>query len=432
MLFFNLVDWSRIPGKIKRLSLPLLVCLTLISVLGSMNALAGQQVIIDGTPHIQNGSTPSQGIEEISLRELWRAGGEEDSEIIFGLICQIRGDQEGNVYVYDAQFSHVHHYAPDGELVQTLFGQGEGPGEMRRGSDLLLHPNGDLSLLASFGGKIVTVAPNGDPRPSHAIETENGFSNLYSGLHRQGNLILGCKESIQLDRDMASRHLSYIASFTDDGEEIARFAQKEREIDYLNNFTFRESEALEDLLFNFTVGPDGRVYSFTSQNEYAISVYNPDGSLDRIIEREFTPLPRSAKSKSRMEALVERRFRTFPFDLSIEIEDIEPTVNWLHRGLHVDDDGYLWVRHSRSGLDQKEGILLTYDLFDPSGHFVKQVAVACEGNALYDGLFFAGENRVIRVPGFTDAMRTHFGGGQGGFEGEAEPDAPEVICYQIQ
>jgi hypothetical protein len=36
-------------------------------------------------------------------------------------------------------------------------------------------------------------------------------------------------------------------------------------------------------------------------------------------------------------------------------------------------DGNIRVTHSRSALDQPQGVRLTIDVFDPQGHFVKQV-----------------------------------------------------------
>ena len=39
--------------------------------------------------------------------------------------------------------------------------------------------------------------------------------------------------------------------------------------------------------------------------------------------------------------------------------------------LAFDADGNLWVTSSRSGFDEPEGILTSWDVFDPDGHFIE-------------------------------------------------------------
>jgi hypothetical protein len=163
-------------------------------------------------------------------------------------------------------------------------------------------------------------------------------------------------------------------------------------------------------------------------------VFNADGSVDRVIEREFEPVKRSARSARRMRELAERRFRTAPFEVEYHFEETEPVVAWFHRGLQVEDDGRLWVRHARSGFEQPNGVMLTLDVFEPGGHFVKQVSFACDGDGTYDGFFLLGDDRVLVVKSFVDSMRDWFGGGRGPISQGEDAEGPgpvEIICYRI-
>ena len=99
------------------------------------------------------------------------------------------------------------------------------------------------------------------------------------------------------------------------------------------------------------------------------------------------------------------------------------------RGLHAMPGGEVWVRTSRSAVDQPPGVMLTYDVFDPEGHFQEQVGVACPGDGQEDALFFAGPKRMILITGFMDSVRAMFGGLAS--EGDEEPEPMQVVCYRV-
>ena len=94
-------------------SVPLLICLVLLT----QTALADSPVreIIDGVPHVKNGSTPTTGVQALRMNELWRVGGEGAEEILFGLTPKVCTDGKGQVYVLDSQLSQVLVFSPDGE-----------------------------------------------------------------------------------------------------------------------------------------------------------------------------------------------------------------------------------------------------------------------------------------------------------------------------
>jgi len=409
----------------RRGALPGLVAM----LLATGSAVAGDLVRVDGDLHVRNGDTPSGASEVWRLDELWRAGGADDEETFFGLITRVLADEAGCVYLLDAQRKQVHVFGPGGDARPALSREGEGPGEVRSPRDLVLGSEGSVGLIEGFPGRVVTVDRQGNPI-SRAFEDRSSVQ-FVSAVLRGGVLVVGCVASQPGDRDLTSTRTSRLTRYSLNGQPGATYCERERAIDYQNQYVFSEDEAMVDFLWCFDVAPDGRVYAFTERDRYAISVFHPDGRLDRIIERAFVSRERTPEERRRMEALVERRFRTFPFDLTVEISDTEPAVNWRHRGLHVAEDGTLWVRHSRSGVEQPAGILLTYDLFDAEGHFVRQVSLAGEGSAETDGFFFVGNDRLVRVRGYVDAMRTVFGGGRGGFEGEGDPEPAEIVCYRL-
>jgi hypothetical protein len=98
----------------------------------------------------------------------------------------------------------------------------------------------------------------------------------------------------------------------------------------------------------------------------------------------------------------------------------------------VDAAGRLWVLPGRGIREQPEGMLLSYDVFDSAGHFVEQVAVACEGNPLYDALFWISPDTVVLVTGYMGALAAQFGRAAAVDTDEEEATPQSVICFRIQ
>ena len=143
-----------------------------------------EEVTKDGVVHVMNPATSKEKPISITLEEDWRIGGEDDEEI-FGVITSIISDKEGNFYLLDSQLNEVKVYASDGEFLRTIGREGEGPGEFRNASNLFLVPNGEIGVLQSFPGKIVTLTSDGDPGAEFPLpEIEGGgFRILMQAKH---------------------------------------------------------------------------------------------------------------------------------------------------------------------------------------------------------------------------------------------------------
>jgi len=101
----------------------------------ALPSAAGEEVMKDGVLHVVNGSEPSGGTQTMHLEEIWRVGGEDDEETVFGIINKVLIDDANNIYLLDAQLSEISVFSPEGELINTLGREGEGPGEFRGPTD---------------------------------------------------------------------------------------------------------------------------------------------------------------------------------------------------------------------------------------------------------------------------------------------------------
>ncbi|MBU1698790.1 MAG: hypothetical protein KJ970_11430 [Candidatus Eisenbacteria bacterium] len=385
-----------------------------------------EEALVNGVVHIRNGSTPQKGIDTYHLEELWRLGGADD-ETIFGLISQVISDSEGNLYLLDTQLSEIRVISPDGAPLGTLSHEGDGPGEVRQPFDLDFMPDGTLGMAQMFPGKIVKVDKEGHPAGDLAVggqdPTQGGFAVLLDVSVKGGNLFLA---GINITMAEGIQNLtSFLSKYAETGEEKVRYLEKATTLDF-SNIEIIERDRYFVFPRRWDVDAEGNVYAAAERDRYAIHVWTPDGTLKRVIEREFQPWKRNEKDLGRIQAVMNGQTSRFPTEVKTEIEEYEVAINTIH----IDGDGMIWVISSRGNHDQPDGIMQTYDLFSPEGHFVRQVAIACEGRGEDDGLIFVENDRVVLVKGLIDAAVSLQGGVGAGEDDEAEP--MEVICYRIQ
>lgn len=405
-----------------------LLNLFLVLFLAAATAYAEPQVV-------KNGAEPAHGVKQIEMEELWRVGGADDEDNFFGLVTQAEMGPDGLIYVMDVQLCQVFVYDEEGNLVKTLFRQGDGPGEIRQPRDLVIMPDGAIGLVQEFPGKIVLVDADNNPRPS--IEprlgdaADGGFVAMTRADQRGGTFLIASVEiKPGADQTTQSRQL-YLATLNEENLVNEPLITKDAHWDF-TNFTYRETENLPPFIWSSALGPDGRIYSSSERNEYRIKVWAPDGTLERVIEREYTTVQRTAESTAWIRGLLEAAFAQVPFPVALELSDTEPDINWLNRGVQVDDGGNLWILPSDGTIDQPEGVFATYDVFTPDGKFDHQVQAVCEGDGTEDGIFILGEDRAMVIKGYIDATATMFGGGGAALEDEGEEADPmELICYRI-
>jgi hypothetical protein len=402
---------------------------SLLSPLWGPLARAGEEVEIDGRLHIRNPAEPPQGIQRITLEKLWQAGG-EDEELLLGLPTRVVAGPEGRIHVLDAQLNQVHVFSPDGALLATHFREGDGPGEIRNPSDLLVTGDGTMGVLQEYPGKVVRIDRAGTPLPSVFIggDAENRpRALLMSGSGRGENLTLCGMQVLGSGEDRRNRQ--FLAAFDPDGSEIVAHVEVVEARD--RSAPPSERDLLKPYILGWDVGADSRVYVAMSWDRYEIWVFNGIEGFERVIEREYEPWMRTSAEKERLQAM----FSAGGGDpsMTLEVSETAPTIAFYQRGVQVADNRELWVLPSRGNRGLPDGVLARYDVFDPQGHFQRQVEFVCDGDPWNDRLIIIGDDRVIRIRRFVDALVTSLGpGGLPPVEEGAEEEIPAVICYRMR
>jgi len=400
-----------------------------LAVAGSVPARAGEEVTVDGVLHVRNTDQPSRGVRTVQLEELWQAGGEDDEEIFFGVINKVLVDDANDIYLLDQQLSEIMVFSADGELIKTLGREGEGPGEFRRPADMAFMPDGTIGVVQTFPGKVIKLGLDGTPagtwQPTRDA-AEGGFFAMVNLRPAGGNLVAS---GIDIAVDQAAgevRRHSFLSSFDPAGKLLVEYVARDVTMSF-QDIKFKEMELMDFIWRRMDVAPDGRVVVAIPRYGYQITVFAPDGTVERVIERAYESWDRDEEITELWTSILETTASTqAPPGTPIEIEDREPDVEFLR----ITTDGAIWVLTSRAIYAHTDEGFTTYDVFDPNGHFVEQVRFMCEGDPRDDMLFFGSDDLVFLVEGFMSAALSGMGASSGDEDEEAEP--MKIICYRMR
>jgi len=377
---------------------------------------------------ITNDATPAQGIVTAKLHELWRAGGDDD-EVFFGTIAVIRTDQAGNTLLLDSQLAEVHRIAPDGEHLNAVGHEGDGPGEMRRPNDMFIAADGTICVLQGFPGRVVRLHPDGTPAGEATYSQGEGgagqFAVMVRGLAAPNGMVLaGIRMSFGGSSQSTQNY--FLAQCDNDGHEVHSLLTKENVIDYAD-FVMDEM-AMDFIWRRLAAGPDGRVVVAPDRDAMAFSVYTADGVLERTFSRDYDGGKRDDAERGnahRILAAIGANYPTPP--RSITIADREAAVN----GLWVTNDGRVWVQPGHREAELPPGTWALLDVYDAAGHFERQVALPGQHDETTDNLSIQPDGRCVVIVGALDAFLSQ----QAVSSEQTEDDETsplEVICYSME
>jgi len=387
----------------------------------------------DGVEQVLNPRDPLRGTRRYAIVERWRVGGEE-LEPLLGVISDVEMDEAGRIYLLDRQLAQVVMLSPEGELLNELGREGDGPGEFRFPIDLFLLADGRVGVAQARPAKVVYLDRAGLPAGSFALGEdepgEGGMQMLLSVLSRGDQLVL-ISRAMQRRADGVERTFR-LARYGSDGLQQQVLLER-TQASALMHRRYVERDEYFVHRGRCALGPNGRVYAATERDRYAIAVFDSAGECERVIAREFEPWPRSAEEQARVGQGLVMRVRGRRVRPEVIAEPHEPAITQLH----VDPNGQLWVLSARGHREQPAGVFATYDLFDRRGRFVERAAILADAEADRDRIHLLGADTVVLVKHFAAAAQSLFGdAGDGMGAGpetadEAEEAAPlEVIVYR--
>jgi hypothetical protein len=243
---------------------------------------------------------------------------------------------------------------------------------------------------------------------------------LIQGQARGGSLVLA-----GITQGFANGTLDqtyFLANFGDDGAETSRFVEKKAQQSFAAMVL---DEAVVDFPWaRFDVTGDGHVVVAPSRDDYTVEIYAADGTLERTFSRPLEPWQRTEDDTNRMQMVMEAQGRNYPVMPEIVIMDTEPALNRLQTLA----DGSIWAVVNRDLREAGEGVLITYDVFSPSGEYLQKIELMGEGNGLNDLVQIIDNDHALVVRGFWSSVAASMGAS---LDEEEEPAPMSVEFCRI-
>lgn len=287
--------------------------------------------------------------------DLTIGGGETEEEQMFHDIRTLDVDQEGNIYVLDEGASDIKVFNGGGKYVRTIGRQGQGPGEFAFPIMVLVTPQAEL-LVHDMNQRSLKI-----------LDREGNFLRQISIADRfqfSGPRFLPAERMAGSYLVPAQQPLAELTLFDSELKPVRTIVS--RPVEPPPVLHYFAGNSMTGLRWN--INSRGEVvWADFLDPEYALYVYDSQGTHIRTIEREFDVIRITEADK---EPLLRKMFgdNPPPPQWDIRFPDRYPPFS----GISCDDSGHIYVKtYRQNGQDVAEA----YDVFDAEGRYMAQITL---------------------------------------------------------
>ena len=377
----------------------------------------------------QGGSEPSHprdGSVRMRTHETWRLGANDD--LLIALPTDVKIGPDGNIYVLDLKMLDIKVISPAGAHVRTIGREGEGPGEFRRPNGIAFLPDATLGVAQLSPGKLIGLHLDGkaahDMRPAAVVGNAGTIvlTGVYSG---GGNLVLSGYEVVTDEKKQEMQRVFFVRRYASDGTPGQTYFTSTSRLVFGAETIIHESD-VDTPVSRIAVDSSGRVYIAEGRESYDISVYRPDGGLERTVGRKFESLKRNGLGKSLARNVLAASYRRIP-GVKIEVSELEADI----QRIRVADDGLIWVQSSRDVFEQPNGVFAGWDVFSLKGEYLRHVEIEAPGSPVFDDMILTDDGYVLMVTNLTDHWLVNAGLPSAAKYIGREGQDLEIVCYAI-
>ena len=281
--------------------------------------------------------------EELSIGE---ARGQE--EYLFSRVSDIAVDEEEKIYVLDSKESQLKVFDKNGEYSKAIGKKGQGPGEMRGPTSLVITSQQEILVNDPSARKIHFFTLDGSYLKSVSQTKNWNFSS--PKVDQQGNIVAGYM--------IPDQEVTYgLKKFDSQLKELFTiFSKKILKYPYLNPFFPRcywEVTREGNIIWGF---PDN----------YELSVLNPEGILLKKIVKDHTPIKITQEEKDNAINEAWGGYEKIPSEIKLSWDKYHNAFMFLS----LDEDERIFVRTYEKAPD---GITYYYDVFDSEGKYIAKI-----------------------------------------------------------
>ena len=298
----------------------------------------------------------------------------------FGRVSSVHFDAQANLHIFDSQLDHILVVGPDGSLIRTVGGRGEGPGEFDNVNTAIVGRDGSYTVMGFF--QIDLLEPDGEFVRRITLDPITTGLVMADLALPDGRLVGHVRRSGGDDEQSGEGSVPIHIFPLDDTEPELLYAAWELPEEDADESAvsgtletgmrmYRAAGRAFEPRLDFDVLTDGRLALIDSIG-YRVKLIGLDGSVTGTVERPIAPLP---VDDAIMEAERERyreaeagvlASASTNFPIEIEREGVEgrtfaDEVPVLY-GLKVDWEDRIWVeRRGPTGDDDGPTDIVTPD-----------------------------------------------------------------------
>ncbi len=329
-------------------------------------------------------------------------------------------DAEGNILLIDRQLSQVLVISPDGELLDTLGREGEGPGEMRRPHSIFVTDD-RIGIVQGFPGKVVFLDREGLPAGEMRIggEAAEGGFNFTRELRFNGDVVVVQTGRGVFDTDSGKQSTHTTLTVMDlDGNVLADLVEHDEERD-LGRFVFNEEDAWAEYA-SWAVSPQGLVCTTAERDAWNVNVRDLEGNLLRTLHRPLELRKRTQEDKdelvSGMRVVINGRAQ----EIENQALDTDPAIT----DLEFAADGRLFVTTCWNDDDRlAAGVAGCFDVVSAEGEYLEELKLTFPGyDPQHDAVIFLDGIHFLVLRNFEDAQDAM----RAGFDNDDEDEEEDL------
>ena len=325
---------------------------------------------------------PEDGVKiRIVFEEELCIGVEEgDENCMFGGRVYFNTDDEGNIYVNDWDRKRIQKFDPQGQYLLTIGRKGRGPGEFINAWNPRFDKDGNLYVFDLSNRRISFFTTEGEYL--RQISFPQGTSIHYI---KSNGSYFSAQSRILSDSDVFSYTYTY-GLFDKDLNQLAEVYSQttERKSDtrsrahYLAN-SFSDEACAPSLTFLM----DRSEFVYLGYSEkYEIKIFNPEGTLVKILQRKYDPIKVGKKHKEKFIKYLEDEYYVFmrvDESLKKEIAGLIKYPKYLpaFQTFTLMENGWLFVV-----VDSGEEEAKLVDIFDENGKYIAQFTTSVSTDRL--------------------------------------------------
>ncbi len=329
----------------------------------------GKIEVEDGVKVIKNPAEPLYGEITLELEEDLSIGREGDDNYMFYGLVAAAADSEDNIFVLDMENCRIQKYDKNGEYLQTIGRQGQGPGEFQMPQFIspYIHLDSDDTLYVSESRRIHAFDRKGDFKKVITLSMNIFFP---FGINDEGNILA---KATSRKGEEVTHDIVFISS---EEERIRTIASYPVHLAPLIRGRIMLGNPYAPRLTFCPLSKGRGIYGYSQ--EYRLFLINSSGETEHIIEKDEPQLSITKKEKDKlvdryMENLKRNKKRTVLSKSEVRGGYVFPENKPFFTRIYRDDKDRIYVLRFKSPFDEDKSEI--YDLFNKEGYNLYKVTM---------------------------------------------------------